>query len=152
PPMPTATLNRLREQLRRLSFAPGELKRADLAGGVDTPFEQAFSNLAHQFIQDKAPKLMDYEVGFQLVSKNNENTRAVGVFGFKVGNKWLYTPVFFLNGDLKGHELIYIKDQDQFVPLNEEWINYLLGRKPSILGEGMNRNLSLAGVVPPNLY
>jgi hypothetical protein len=139
-------------QLKAHAIRPGQLKQADLGGGVDTPFEATFSSLAHQFVADKAPKLMDYEVGFQLVSKNNENTKAVGVFGFKVGPQWLYVPVFFLNGDLKGYELLYDKNKDQFIPLNEEWINYLLGRKPSILGEGLNRNLSLAGIMPPNLY
>lgn len=95
---------------------------------------------------------MDYEVGFQLIEKNQENTKAVGVFGFKIGNQWLYAPVFFLNGDLKGHELLYIKNQDLFVPLKEEWVNYLLGRRPSMLGEGVNRNLSTMGVMPPNLH
>jgi len=55
--------------------------------------------------------LLDYEVGFQLMDRNDDNTKAVGVFGFKIGSQWLYCPVFFLNGDLKGTELLYIKDQ-----------------------------------------
>jgi hypothetical protein len=144
--------NRLRDQLRRLTFAPGEIKTAELGGGQDAPFEQAFSNLAHSYIRDKAPKLLDYEIGFQLIEKNQDNTKAVGVFGFKLGHQMLYAPVFFLNGDLKGHELLYVKQQDAFIPLKENWINYLMGRKPSALGEGLNRNLSLVGVMPPNLY
>lgn len=137
---------------RGWDLSRGRLKFAELGGGQDVPFEQAFSNLAHAYIKDKAPKLLDYEVGFQLIEKNQENTKAVGVFGFKVGSQWLYAPVFFLNGDLKGHELLYIKSQDAFVPLKENWLNYLLGRKPSILGEGVNRNLNQLGVMPPNLY
>jgi hypothetical protein len=148
----TLELNSLRDRLRSLHFRPGQVKTAELGGGQDNPFEQAFSNLAHAYIKDKAPKLLDFEVGFQLLEKNQDNTKAVGVFGFKVGSQWLYAPVFFLNGDLKGHELLYIKNQDTFVPLKENWLNYLLGRKPSVLGEGMNRNLSLIGVMPPNLY
>lgn len=136
---------------RSHSLADTVVKVAELGGGQDVPFEQAFSNLAHAYIKDKAPKLLDYEVGFQLIEKNQENTKAVGVFGFKVGSQWLYAPVFFLNGDLKGHELLYIKSQDAFVPMKEAWINYLLGRKPSILGEGVGRNLSQLGVTSPNL-
>lgn len=137
---------------RNCATPVGRIKMAELGGGQDTPFEQAFSNLAHAYIKDKAPKLLDYEVGFQLLEKNQDNNKAVGVFGFKVGSQWLYAPVFFLNGDLKGHELLYIKNQDQFVPLKENWLNYILGRKPTALGESMNRNLSLVGVQPPNLY
>jgi hypothetical protein len=141
-----------RDVCRYHRFKHGEVKTAELGGGQDTPFEQAFSNLAHAYLKDKAPKLLDYEVGFQLLEKNQENTKSVGVFGFKVGSQWIYCPVLFLNGDLKGHELMYIKSQDMFVPLKEEWIDYILGKKPAILGEGVNRNLSLMGVMPPNLY
>jgi hypothetical protein len=148
----TLDIPHLRQRLRDLSFRPYQLKSAELGGGQDQPFEQAFSNLAHAYIRDKAPKLLDFEVGFQLIEKNQDNTKAVGVFGFKVGNQWLYAPVFFLNGDLKGHELLYVKSQDVFVPLKENWLNYLLGRRQASIGEGMNRNLSLVGVMPPNLY
>ena len=128
-----------------------QTKYAELGGrGDDTPFEQAFSNLAHAYLRDSAPKLLDHEIGFQLLDRNRENTKAVGVFAFKVGSQWLYAPVFFLNGDLKGHELLYIKNQDMFVPLKENWINYLINRKPNILGSGIDRNLSQFGQRQPD--
>src|SRR4029077_8419719 len=115
-------------------------------------FEQAFSNLAHAYLKDKAPGLQDYEVGFQLIDRNPENTKAVGVSGFKVGSQWLYAPVFFLNGDMKGHEMLYIKNQDLFVPMKENWLNYILNKKPHILGSEVGRNLQQIGVAPPHLY
>jgi hypothetical protein len=128
-----------------------QVKQAEIGGrGDDTSFEQAFSNLAHAYLRDSAPKLLDHEVGFQLLDRNRENTKAVGVFAFKVGAQWLYAPVFFLNGDLKGHELLYIKNQDMFVPLKENWINYLINRKPNILGNGVDRNLSNLGQRQPD--
>lgn len=127
-------------------------KRAELGGdGQDIPFEQAFSNLAHAYLSDKAPSLLDHELGFQLLDRNDANTKAVGVFGFKVGSQMLYAPVFFLQGDLKGHELLYIKNQDMFVPLKENWLNYILNRKPNILGEGVNRDTNQLGVEQPDL-
>lgn len=133
------------------SFDRSQLKQAALGGrGDDTPFEQAFSNLAHAYLRDSAPKLLDHEIGFQLLDRNRENTKAVGVFAFKVGSQWLYAPVFFLNGDLKGHELLYIKNQDMFVPLKENWINYLINRKPSILGSGIDKNLAQFGQRQPD--
>lgn len=138
------------------SFAPGGdqslIKAAELGGdGRDGQFEQAFSNLAHAFLKDKAPSLLDYEVGFQLMERNDENTKAVGVFGFKVGPQWLYAPMFFISGDLKGHELLYIKAQDQFVPLKENWLNYLLQRRPNVLGRDVQPNLQQLGVLSPDL-
>jgi hypothetical protein len=127
------------------------IKQADLGGdGQDLPFEQAFSNLAHAYLRDKAPGLLDYEVGFQLVDRNEDNSKAIGIFGFKVGSQWIYAPVFFLNGDLKGHELLYIKNQDAFVPLKENWINYLLNKKPVSLGEGVNKDTKQLGVRQPD--
>jgi TusA-related sulfurtransferase len=127
-------------------------KSAFLGGdGQDTQFEQSFSNLAHAYLADKAPSLLDHEQGFQLLDRNEENTKAVGVFGFKVGSNQLYAPVFFLQGDLKGHELLYLKNQDLFVPLKENWLNYLLNRKPHILGEGTGRQTSSLGVMSPDL-
>lgn len=128
-----------------------QTKQADLGGkGDDTSFEQSFSNLAHAYLRDSAPKLLDHEIGFQLLDRNRENTKAVAVFAFKVGSMWLYAPVFFLNGDLKGHELLYIKNQDIFVPLKENWINYLINRKPNIMGSGIDKNLSQFGQRQPD--
>jgi hypothetical protein len=102
---------------------------------TDTNFERTFADLAYARLRDKAPSMLDYLVGFQLIDKNDEETRAIGVFGFKVGPEWVYAPVFFINGELKGHELMYMKEQDAFVPMTEEWVNYTLNRRPSLLGE-----------------
>jgi len=128
------------------------IKQAELGGdGQDQPFEQAFSNLAHAYLRDKAPSLLDHEMGFQLLDRNQDNTKAIGVFGFKVGSHMLFAPVFFLQGDLKGHELLYIKNQDMFVPMKENWLNYILNRKPNILGDAVSRNSAEMGVMQPDL-
>jgi hypothetical protein len=128
-----------------------QTKVAALGGaGQDVNFEQAFSNLAHAYLRDRAPSLLDHEVGFQLIDRNDDSTKAVGVVGFKIGSNWVYAPVFFLNGDLKGNELLYLKNQDMFVPLKENWINYILNRKPNILGEGTDKDYR-KGVLPPDL-
>lgn len=130
----------------------GRMKLAELGGdGQDTSFEQAFSNLAHAYLSDKAPTLLDHELGFQLIDRNNENTKAVGVFAFKVGSQQLFAPVFFLKGQLKGHELLYLRNQDRFVPLKENWLNSILNKKPNILGTGVQRQTSQLGVRQPDL-
>lgn len=126
------------------------IKRASIGGGNgETEFEQAFSSLAYAYLRDKAPRLLDHMIGFQLVDRNDDNTKAMGVFGFQLGSQWLYAPVFFLNGDLKGHELLYLKNNDSFVPMKENWINYIMSRKPHILGEASASKLrDLGGVYP----
>jgi len=69
------------------------IKSADIEGGDSMPFEQAFSNLAHAYLKDKAPQLLNYELGFQLLDKNEDNNKAAGMFGFKVGSQMMYAPV-----------------------------------------------------------
>ena len=127
------------------------IKAGAVGGEQESGFEQAFSSLAYAYLKDKAPRLIDYIVGFQLVDRNNDNTKAVGVFGFKVGSQWLYAPVFFLNGDLKGHELLYTKSQDAFVPMKENWVNYLMSRKPHVLGEGSPEDSRQLGSIQASL-
>ena len=125
---------------------------SDPSGGGEASFEQAFASLAYTYTKDKAPRLLDYLIGFQLVERDDDKTKAVGMFGFKVGQQWLYAPVFFLNGQMKGHELLYLKGQDQFVPLKENWVNHVLAKRPHVLGEPEHRNLQQLGVMQPNLY
>jgi hypothetical protein len=100
-------------------------------------FEAVFSELAHALLAEKAPALMTYLVGFQVLDASDEGDapeRAAGVFGFRVNKNWLYAPVFFINGRIKGADMIYAKNQDIFVPLQDDWISYLLSRQPSVLG------------------
>jgi hypothetical protein len=150
--MTTAVQSAIAALERQDRSRPQLVKQSHLGGdGNDTSFEQAFSNLAHAYLADKAPSLLDYEQGFQLLDRNPENTKAVGVMGFKVGSQQLYAPVFFLQGDLKGHEMLYLKQSDLFVPLKESWLNYLMNRKPSMLGEGVQRQTQQLGVMSPDL-
>ena len=116
----------------------------------DAEFEKTFADLAHARLRDRAPGLLDHMVGFQLLDKSDDDTHAVGVWGFKVGPEWMYAPVFFLNGQLKGDELLYIKSQDAFVPLKENWINYLLNRRPHVLGEPEPLQQNELGVKQPD--
>lgn len=116
----------------------------------DAEFEKTFADLAHARLRDRAPGLLDHMVGFQLLDKSEDDTHAVGVWGFKVGPEWMYAPVFFLNGQLKGDELLYIKSQDAFVPLKENWINYLLNRRPHVLGETEPLEQGELGITQPD--
>ncbi len=102
----------------------------------DDTFEQHFSELALATLRSQIPALLDYMLGFQLVEKNEEDTRAVGFFAFQIGNTWTYIPVFFLNGQVKGTELMYVKGQDMMLPSEEAWVNELIKKKPRELGKG----------------
>jgi hypothetical protein len=93
----------------------------------DQEFEQAFSALAFERLQDKLRNIFKYLVGFEIVKKNEEGTKALGVFGFRGDSgQIVFVPVFFLNGEIRGVNLLYSKTNEQFYPLNEDFAQKLL--------------------------
>lgn len=89
--------------------------------------ERAFMDQAYGFLANKAGKLLQdqHKLGFEVVYKNDANTRMVGIFAFRVNDQIMYAPVFFLNGEIKGTDLLYKQESKTFVPLNDEWVAYL---------------------------
>ncbi len=126
-------------------------KLASIGGDQEGQFEQTLASMAFIHIQDKAPKLLDYLLGFQLIDRNEDNTKAVGAFGFQIDKQMVLVPIFFLSGDMKGHEMMFLVNQEMFAPLKENWVNYILKKKPQILGEGTSQSLAQMGVYPPNI-
>lgn len=136
------------EQVRGLQRFVGHKSAADVSDD-EGKFEQAFANIAMTQVKNKSPQLLENLLGFQLVDRNEDKTKAVGILGFDVGGKLMYVPVFFLAGKVKGLELLFLKDQNQFVPCEEDWVNYLLGRRPHILGEGSDKTPRELGASTP---
>ena len=129
-------------------------KTAELGGaGNSTTYEQAFANLAHGYIRDVAPGLLDYELGFQLIDRDDDAQRAFGALVAKIGENTVVVPAFQLRGKMKGHEMMYLADADKYVPLSEGWLNYLISRKPVRLGESLGtRNMfAQRGLTTPNM-
>jgi hypothetical protein len=97
--------------------------------------EQNLSEIAVAKISEKNPNLLNHYLGFDIIDKNDDGTRAAGIMGFKLGGQLIYIPVFFLNGKVKGMEVMYLKNSDTFVANNEQWVNYLSGQNPEDIGE-----------------
>jgi hypothetical protein len=98
--------------------------------------EQNLSEIAFASVSEKTPALMDFYIGFDLIEKNDSGTRAAGLMGFKIGSQLVYIPVFFLNGKLKGTEVIYLKNSDIFVSNSEQWVSYIISQSQGEMGEG----------------
>jgi hypothetical protein len=113
--------------------------------------EQTFSDLANARLRDSSPALLDYLIGFQLIKADPDGSRAVGMFGFKIGeDDWHYAASFFLNGEIKGLDSLYSVKSDLFVPLNEKWVNAVVNRRPITLGEPDTRSRRSRGVKTPD--
>ena len=138
-------------------------KHAAAATQSDADIEKAFLDQAWMSIQNKAAPLMrpQNRVGFEIVHKNDANTRMVGVFVFRIDKDYLFVLVFFINGSIKGTDLLYRSNVKRFVPLNNEWCDYLVQLQTGEEGVGVSQRqrqltrdqLNLLDVVePPNLY
>jgi hypothetical protein len=104
---------------------------------ADDQIEGAFFQLAYQRLQDTLKNLIPYLVGFEIVKKNEDNTKALGVFGFRSkSGQILFVPAFFINGKVKNLDLLYSKNNEQFYPLNEDFAEMFI--KEELLGLGEN--------------
>jgi len=111
--------------------------------------EQDFSGLAFAFLRDRAADLIPYLVGFEVVEQDPTGSRAVGIFGFRVGESDYQVPVFFLNSQIKGMDSIHLVGEGKIVPLQSAWIDHLLNRKAMILGAPASQE-TVQGVTPPD--
>ncbi len=106
-----------------------------IANSPDQEYEQSFFQLAYEKLQEKLYNLLPFLVGFEIINKNDDGTKALGVFGFKSNNgQMLFVPAFFINGAVKGIDLIYSKNNEQFYPLNEDFAEMFL--KDEVTGIG----------------
>lgn len=97
-------------------------------------YEDDFGSLAYQFVQDRAPALLPYLIGFEIVDRNEDGSKAVGIFGYKVDDDFYYVPAFFLNNQVRGVDMILNKKTNQFIPLTEKWIDFVIDRHSVSMG------------------
>lgn len=114
-----------------------KLATAATQNGMDV--EKAFLDQAYTFLQNKAGPIMKapHRIGFEIVHKNDDNTRMAGIFVFRVGKDLFYAPVFFINGSIKGTDLFYRCSQKRFVPLVAGWVTHLMNTVIQDEGAGL---------------
>jgi len=97
----------------------------------DEQVEKAFADMAYGFVQNKAGKLMrpPHQLGFEIVWKNETNTRLIGIFAFRIERDLYYVPCFFSNGEITGTDLLYHTGSGTFKALTEERIDHILGER-----------------------
>ena len=71
-------------------------KQASVTAVNDLDIEKAFADQASGFVENKLEPLMQqpYNVGFEIVRKNEDNTRIVGIFAFKIEDNLVFADYF----------------------------------------------------------
>ena len=118
---------------------PDEMQAPESAN--QRQFEDDFGSLAYQFVQDRAPALVPYMLGFEVVDRNEDGSKAVGIFGYKVDDDFYYIPAFFLNNQVRGVDMILNKKTNQFIPLTEKWVDYIVNKHSIRIGSPANNDV-----------
>jgi hypothetical protein len=130
--------------MNTLNYDWRELAKAASSVADDYAVEKAFMDQAYAAVQNKCGPLMrpPHQIGFEIVHKNDNATRMVGIFGFRAGRQLFYAPVFFLSGEIKGTDLLYRHMTKTFVPNEEDWVTYLISNARREVGRSIDRNES----------
>lgn len=114
-------------------------------------FEMKFAQVADVHLNDRVPTLAPYKVGYQVLDKTEDDTRAFGISAYIVDDRWLYIPVFFVDGKLKGSEMMYVKDLDIIVPAMDNWVAHLRTQSVSEAGKPVDRHKDEHLDTPPEV-
>ena len=108
--------------------------------------ERVFLGQVYEQLEAKAGKLAEdpYRIGFEIVRRNDDNTKIFGMFAFRVGEEIFYAPVFFTHGDIKGTDLLYQASSGTIIPLTKDWAQYLITTydKKGVTGEGVGKDVA----------
>lgn len=121
-----------------------------LAADVKKTFEENFQQLTDAILMEHFPRLRRYDLGFQLVDKSEDNSRGFGIRAFRLRTLG-FLPFFYDNGMVGGYEMVYLPEQDIFLPTTEEWVVYLTSNMKRELGEPSNKVREYAVIGLPNL-
>lgn len=128
-------------------------------GDVQT-FENSLATIGRSFLTAKAPALFKHEIGFQVLDQDEDNSKAVGVFGFRIGKRLLYVPIFYRDGVIKGTEQLRDPGRKVTVPLSDNWVNKFLSEftdePPELRSRSATRDTSQPSLwqlkYPPTKY
>jgi len=118
-------------------------KEAASREGVDyEAVQKSFMDQAYGVVANKAKILFKdpFRLGFEIVHRNEKATRMVGIFAFRVNGEIIYAPVFFVNGEIKPADMLYLSDTKLFKPLTEDWCSFLVRGAKQEGGQTVDRN------------
>lgn len=78
--------------------------------------------------------MANYRVAFQLVDKNDENTKALGVSINKLDKQFIQVPSFFNKGKIKTGDMMFVPSLQMFRPMSDAWLADVRNMKLSEAG------------------
>ena len=106
--------------------------------GDKSEAEQMIADVALKSMRDKMQDINPEFIGGQLLEISPEGDRGAMVFGVKFGRKLVQVPALFVNGRIKGTEMMNLPEEDLFVPFDKQWADIVSSSHLADLGVSIN--------------
>lgn len=110
--------------------------------------ERAIASLVLALLKNKFPDAEQFVVGFQLLDYNEDVNEGTGFIVLKLGNFVGYIPVIFDKGDVRGMDIMYVKDINLYLPAASDWLKMILAQQNIPMGKEVQKNLPNLTSVP----
>ena len=104
-------------------------------------FKSAFQDHAFNALRAKASSILPYAVTFKVFDADVDQGNAFGAFAVSYGNELVYIPVVMTDGSVTSCEMVYLREEDRFVPLSEKYINDIVNKNTSVTGTTMTKDV-----------
>lgn len=130
------------------------------AAAEDGPsLELQFGTMANAVIADKYPKLDKCKLAFQLIEKEDDNSKAMGAAVYMIGKSVVFVPAFYKNGKINTGDMMFLAKEQQFLPLSDPWLAWVQDKElkqpgsvvedPEAAGMPENRPMTIREVADP---
>lgn len=100
-------------------------------GNAEDMLKSQFSEQAFNILRAKFPQLIGNVVTFKTLSADLEKGSALGAFVIEAGKDLVYIPVTMSDGANISCEMVYNKEEDQFLPLDNNIVKEILAKSTS---------------------
>ena len=104
-------------------------------------FKSAFQDHAFNALRAKASNILPYTVTFKVFDVDVDNGNAFGSFAVSYGNELVYSPVVMTGGSVTSCEMVYLREEDRFVPLQDKYIEDIVNKNNSVTGRVMEKDV-----------
>lgn len=101
-------------------------------------FQQAVSDTAYKTFSGQFPELVENIITFRVLDLDADAGTAFGAFILDLTGQPAYVPVSMNDSELEPLEILYLKNEDRFVPLTRAWVESTMGSSNQALGESQD--------------
>lgn len=115
----------------------------DAQPGMDTEglFRKSFQDQAFNALRAKASAILSYVVTFKVIDTDVDSGDAFGTFAVSCGSDLVFIPVVMTAGSITSCEMVYLRSEDRFVPLNDSYIKDIVNKNNGSMGEVMTKDV-----------